>query len=928
MATRTTSTATTTAYGSITIVDVTDVGEFSATPESNMPTTVIYDPNTNKYNPDWVQTTNGNETSGTPLILSVAARYAGNPLGTNSLYSIRWYRRNGVDPWPNEETGAIGTSSNEDVYVNQYNQLIVKNNILGSNTKIVTFRCVVQYKEPVSQAILTAKGDISFSLVENASQLKYCNIVGGSAFLYDSNKDLVEKEIALTAQRTNNITITKWEYYEEHPKEGDTKGWKPIAFPSDPSHIKGVLYVNAYSHKFGFKVGSSVVYGGEEIPQLRNGKTIQIKVFTSDPNTYSEHTIYKIEDGRHGDNLEDIRFSNEDQVIPFSWNEQEELVGNYSLANTTVSVLKGNEDVTANWTISVYRREQVEGTFDSEEHFFQVTKLNSDVGYVEFKAVKNDNSITLYKKFTLSKVTTGIDGKDAEFYTIETNTPMINISYTYDANGSKLETKYSHSSITFSAYLQKGNMTALTEQYFVIKDDQGTSLFAGITSSKTININSLTNIATIKYLKCDICASPDSTDTPIKTMTVSFVREGEKGVQGEQGIEGTGAISFLLSNINDQISCDSNGIVIAKQTITIPFSALQGITSIRSKLQIVNPSELPSGMSCSNPTVEISSGAGQLVIDVARDSNLGGADNGTIDLLATCWGTASGSSTTIEKSTPYVFKWTKNKQGIKGDDALLLRLNTPNGNIIEDEGESLSIVAGLYAGANETNNVSYTWYKHVVGADKTVTYTEVPGENDELHEVSGDGKTLTIYRDAINGYASYKCVATYNGKTYEAYQDVEDWVDELQVSLHCTLGNQLLNSVGNGAVYTKVTSRRTGELDPLKSDLFLLASEVDAAIENNSLNTLLGGKTKYYKLTPDSGENPNKVEYVYLDGSTWITQSMDVAHPKYNYSYSFRGVTGGVLTDTKFATSGKVIYIDASLVNKKVIIDVAVSKKQ
>lgn len=926
MATRTTSTATTTAYGSITIVDVTDVGEFFATPESNMPTTVIYDPNTNEYNPSWLVVQNGNNTSGTPLTLSVAARYAGNPVVPGQLYSIKWYQRNGTEPWPNEQTGEVSTNSANDVYVNEYRELIVKNNILGASVKIVTFRCVVQYKEPISQAILTAKGDISFSLVENASQLKYCNIIGGSAFLYDSNKSLVENEIALTAQKTNNVTITGWEYYEEHPKEGDSKGWKPIAFPTSNSHIKGVLHVNASTYKFGFEVDSQVEYG-ETIPQLQYGKTIQIKVFTSDPNTYSEHTIYKIEDGRHGDNLEDIRFSNEDQVIPFSWDENENLVGNYTLANTTVSVLKGNEDVTTNWTITVSKKEKVEGTFDSKTHFFQVTSLTDDVGYVEFKATKNDNSITLYKKFTLSKVTTGIDGKDAEFYSIETNTPIVNVSYTYNTNGQKTSTSYSHDSVIFKAYLQKGSSTALVEKYFKITDDGGRSVYTGQASSRTVTINELSHKDTIKYLKCGIYASSDSTD-PIKTMTVSFVREGDKGIQGDKGLDGTGAINFLISNINDQISCDSDGIVIADQTITIPFSALQGITSIRSKLAITSPASLPSGMSCGNPSAEVSSGTGQLIINVSQGSNLGGVDSGTINLTASCWGTASGSSTSVEKTTSYVFKWTKNKQGIKGDDALLLRLNTPDGNIIEDEGESLRIVAGLYAGANEVNEVTYTWYKHTVQENKTVTYTQVPGQNDTQHQVSADGKTLTINRDAINGYASYKCVATYNTKPYEAYQDVEDWVDELQVSLHCTLGNQLLNSVGNGAVYTKVISRRTGELDPLKSDLFLLASEVADAIQNNSLNTLLGGRTRYYKLTPDSGENPNKVEYVYLDGSTWITQSMDIAHPKYNYSYSFRGVTGGVLTDTRFATSGKVIYIDASLVNKKVIIDVAVSKKQ
>ena len=43
----------TTAYGSITIVDIGDLGELSVTPQSNQPIMVIYDPDSNSYSPNW-----------------------------------------------------------------------------------------------------------------------------------------------------------------------------------------------------------------------------------------------------------------------------------------------------------------------------------------------------------------------------------------------------------------------------------------------------------------------------------------------------------------------------------------------------------------------------------------------------------------------------------------------------------------------------------------------------------------------------------------------------------------------------------------------------------------------------------------------------------------------------------------------------------
>ena len=55
-------------YGSITIVDVTDIGQFSVYPRANASKTQIYNPDADSYMPDW-ETNN--------VIISPVTYYAG-----------------------------------------------------------------------------------------------------------------------------------------------------------------------------------------------------------------------------------------------------------------------------------------------------------------------------------------------------------------------------------------------------------------------------------------------------------------------------------------------------------------------------------------------------------------------------------------------------------------------------------------------------------------------------------------------------------------------------------------------------------------------------------------------------------------------------------------------------------------------------------
>lgn len=935
-----------TAYGSITIVDITDIGEFSVTPESNKPNTVICDPNMNpvKYTPDWA-------IDGNPLILTPKARYAGNSKEFSDLSSVEWWMRDGVGNYPTTPITATegdtiidenGTRVPVPVYVKDGCLKVRKNLLATSTSKIISFKCTVKYIEPTTKKELIASGEISFSLVTNASQLKSCKISGENVFLYDAAGSLTNQQIVLTAQLTQNVSMGKWQFYGKDPTDptGQTIKWNDIPGANASDKVLSVLYVDGQNNKFGYADanGQNIAWTNT-YTQLFINDRLPLKAIANDEETYDEYTIVNLRNGRHGDSLIDIHLSNEDQVIPFYRNDQGNLVGNYTLATTLVSVYDSNKDVSSEWTFvtpSGQDLQNVTGDWIGNTREYKITSLTSEVGYVNFRATHNTSGATLEKKFTLSKVTTGIDGKNPIIYSIETNTPMVRRTFTYyeaDENGHKKgelkEISYSHSTVKFEAFKQEGDATDRYQGHITIKTDTGASIYTGNdVNFAEITIDSLKNggyLSTLKYLVCEIRAKNTSTGDPIKTQTVLFVSDGEQGIQGNTGANGVDALNVIISNTSDQIPCFSNGLTRGTSEIVIPFTGYQGITKTRCSLTVI--SNLPTGMrypSGQTGTVEANNGSGEIKIEVIGNSNLGGNDSGQISLQATCYGT-DAEGNTVSSTSLHSFKWTKNRQGESGADAVILQIDTPDGDIIDSESEtSIRLVAELYEGAGLVSGLAadnYKWKKHTVGQGNTVTYEEIDFTDSDKHFLSADGKTLTILKDAVNGYASYKCEVTYNSNTYYAYQDVEDWVDELQVQLFCTLGTQILNGYGKGAIYAKVISKRDGEVDALKSDLFILK-------DDPNLQELLGGKTVYYELDPGDAETRqgNKVTLKEYKNGQWVSTSMTNAHV-YKYAYSFRNIDGNIWTENNnFAKEGKVIYVDAGLIQKKVTVDVTVSK--
>lgn len=84
------------------------------------------------------------------------------------------------------------------------------------------------------------------------------------------------------------------------------------------------------------------------------------------------------------------------------------VVGDFPNCQTTITIMSGNNDVTAEATIQPTLRKGVIGEWDAETFTYTVTGLTEDNCYIEFTALYNDS--TVKRRFTVCKQRYGKDG--------------------------------------------------------------------------------------------------------------------------------------------------------------------------------------------------------------------------------------------------------------------------------------------------------------------------------------------------------------------------------------------------------------------------------------------------------------------------------------------------------------------------------------
>lgn len=821
------------AFGSINIVDLNDIGELSVQPMSNLPLAVVYDPDQNNYTPDW---------SASNVMITPVVYYAGKnlTLGSTGL-TISWERQEGT-------SGRTGLTTGETVINGGI--LKITANKFNSNSTMITYIVTATYVEPTSRQSLISQGQITYSLVKNASTAKTCSITGDSIFKYNTDQSLVGATSITLSAKTTNVAITAWQYQNENDE------W--VTYPG--SSTDTTLTINATDSTF------------------VNDKCM-VRLLTDDPTVYDLHTIIKLRDGAAGSKTVSAVLTNDDQMIPFDSQGQ----GDYTAAVSQIMIFEGGTDVTNLWAIT----QEYTGLTASPSRTVAnndtvaVSMLSGNSGNVTFIARRSGYD-PITKTFSVVKVASGADGKTPTIYMLEADSYALNKSIT---------NTYTPATVTFTGYQQTGGQVKKTYAgRFQIFENITLAQYDAMATKPTPMYTSTSNEVSKVYtpsasatsILCILYAA-GATTTRYDAQLVAITNDGQTGAQGEQGEDGASAVNIILGNYADVLTCTSSNALQAAQTIRIPFSAYEGTKRIPC---VVSSTNLLGVAPTIQNATETQDGYIQWVLPAGKAI---GSENGTLSL------TFNATASTGGASVIQTYSWSRSTAARDGANAVLLQIFTPSGtNIFNESTTSVTMRAQLTDGSQDvTGSATYQWAKWSNGS-----YANISGATKE---------TYTVQAADVDSYASYRLTATYKGSPYLAYFSVLDKTDPIQVAVLCSIGTQIVNGVGAGGIYCKVT-RNGAEIDTMKSERFLTANPASAKAGDY-----------YYKI-----DEENKTLTLMKYTSSWASSADGYEG---TYTWTWRDKNGNPVTSVNnimLPTSGKVIYIDGDMIDGKIIADVKV----
>lgn len=861
-----------TTYGSITIVDITDVGKLSVFPTSNQPLTVVYNPDDQTYSPNW----------GTNNLVLEANAYYNNTALTTTDATITWTKKVGIG---SEE--ALGTGET----VQSDGSLVVNQNKFTPTTSMITYIVHVAYQEPATGANLSAEGQITFSMISLASDSKTCSIIGDTVFKYNTDQILVsDPSIILTGQLSTNLSVTGWQYRHKDANNN----WVWSTYPN--SGVSSTLTVNESDNVF------------------TNG-CVTIKFIAHDINNnefFDVHTIVKLKDGVAGSGAV-ATLTNDNQMIPFP-SEGTPSSSAYSQATSTIVIYDDGEVDTQNWTITHTNATNVTFTSSTTIHTndtISITSLTSDVGSVTFHCVKGNQIIN--KVFSVVKVVQGQDGHSPEFYSIETENGVIAINRTNPSSSSE-NIVYTPSSLKIYAKKTVGsnNGNVVTDYngrlQIICGENVHTQDLTSAQTYATISSSWMAEALSDGYIKINLFETGSSaTDDLLDTQTIAIVTDGARGLQGATGNAGASAFNVILGNQNDIINCNHNNETLG-QTIDIPFTAYQGITQVA--CTVATPPNL-FGIAPEPITPSTGSNVGHIIYNIPAGQSVT-ASTGSMSLTFTATNADNESVTVLHNYT-----WSRTTAPLNGSSAKLFELYAPTGNIFTSRNEqTLDIKGRLMDGSTTVTSsaTNWTWYLYTgsSSAPDGDGYVQITSSTEGY---TLNGATMTVSNSAVDGFASYKCKCTYDNTTYTAYYVLYDKLDPVIADVFSSIGDKIVNKQGVGVLYVVLTDTGNGqELDPMPTTTFATVDPSPATVGQWYYNLDSVHRTVTLKRYTSEGWKSNDE----LPASEQYT-------PSATYSWTFRDANGNLTVPSGMATSGKVIYIDGSFVQQKLIGHVTVT---
>ena len=504
--------ATIQAYSSISIFNLTNVGQINFYLTSNLPNNVVYNPNNRNYSPDW---------SDTNLVITPVVTYNGRtlPLGSNGL-TVTYSKILG---------NVVSQLTNKEVVSNGL--LTVSSNILSSVNTQLTYKCTVTYVDPDANVPLSTEASLTYVLISMATEIKKANIIGETNFVYNTDRILVGSDMITLTASVSNCIINNWQY------KNDNGTFTNFPLTNNSSISNTTLIVKA----------------DEQDIWINDGKTAVIKLTTDDPNIYDYIQINKLYDGAAGTKTVSAVLTNENHTLPV---DSEGVVKTWNGSTTQIFIYEGGTDVTDRWTISTNSGNGLQGTYDATTHVFTPSGITVDSSYVDFVCTKT-GSDPIIKRYTITRQTIGNDGADAVIYEVIPDFYTIGL----DEDG-----VFTPSYITFYGYKKVGeqNRSAYRDAQFAFYESTDGENYTFKERSQTNEAHKryFPSSSSVVTMKCIMYS--ESTNTELDSQSVVVTKDGKNG------------IFMGLGNDFDGIPCSDSGTAAEALDIEIPFYAYKG----------------------------------------------------------------------------------------------------------------------------------------------------------------------------------------------------------------------------------------------------------------------------------------------------------------------------------------------------------------
>ena len=891
-----------TSFGSITIVDITDVGEFSVSPSCNSSLTVIYNEESETYSPAW----GGN--GSIPLQITPSCYYAGQKV-IASRY--KWYRKEDSNSptlvW--DTSSSTSTTANGESVENSGSdkgRLTVSQNQFNNYSQL-TYIVEAYYTVPGIDDPLMAQGQISFSKLIQNSDAKNISITGTNSFIYSYNSSgtLVPdyNTVSLSGRKTSNLSFAAnpWSY-----------GYDVATMVANNG--TPITNTNIYS------TSGNIASLTASTTFLGNNNSVIFRLSSNDNNVYDLFTVYKLVNGRNGaagDKLVTAALDNDDQTIPFDKNG----TGYFTDAVSTITVFEGNDDVTSDYNISLTPSNDgaatptatVTYTTSNSNRTVTITNITAPTGYVIFKCTPKQASGrtgVLTKKFSLNKIEAGTDGSPGHtpiYYDLKTSVLAVNATNTTNPGVSSVS--YSPSTVIFTAYKHEYNetngvweQTIDTTNDIYINGSKATRQTTGSNAGRVV----FTLVSGTTYTDIVGQLRKGSTTDVLDTQTVAITSDGSRGSVGPEGDPGADAVNLILGNEHQNFPTTAKKNTSGSISITIPVELKLGAVT-RNDLITNGVSNLTLNFGGSPAVIttltwnETNYRFTGTISDNTKITNNSGSVSVTIPYyVPDSSGVATQTTATITKT----FTWATSPSGA---ESVILQIATPDGKLFDNGTGSLRVVATLEEGLSDvSSNATWEWYKYQSG------YQQITGAN---------SSTYTVNAADVHGFVSLKIIAKYDAdgdgtrEDYVGYVSLEDHGDVLQVFVHSTVGTQLVNGQGAGAIYARVMFNNQ-QIDAIKTGIDVVTS----------LPNVSDTREQVILLTVPQSGNKSAVLYSHTTGTAWKAMGSSQAPYQAQYIWTFRDENDEVISGSSLGidTSGKCLYVDKSVVSNKLTADVEV----